>query len=225
MNNKSFKQIDLIRKRREEIFLLDPYFVDTKKYLRKGIYFGLSLISISIIVGFFFILRTNLLERKKLNIKNFVDEYNELQIKLNKESKELKEVAGFNENLKNGIANISSSSALLSEISLVIPKGIRIVDFNNEGNILTLKSELSGERPLELVNGFLISLDNSEFINFNPVDLIDFNINENENSNIFMLNIKTNISSNYKKINQKYLKSLGSYGLANRIYLLNDISN
>ena len=68
MNNKSFKQIDLLRNRREEIYLLEPRFVDTKKYLKKGIFIGIALISFSFIAGLFFILRTNILEKKKLNI-------------------------------------------------------------------------------------------------------------------------------------------------------------
>ena len=120
MKNTGFKQIDLLRKRREDTYLLQPYFVDTKKYLKKGIYIGLTLISISIIVGLSFILRTNILEKKKSNIKNFVDEYDSLQLKLNNESQQLKNVASFNDNLKNAILNISSSSALLKEISNIV---------------------------------------------------------------------------------------------------------
>ena len=40
----NFKQIDLLRKRRNSNNLLDPYFVDTKKYIKKGIFSGLILI-------------------------------------------------------------------------------------------------------------------------------------------------------------------------------------
>ena len=223
MNNKSFKQIDLLRKRRSVTYLIEPFFVDTKKYLKKGIYIGISLISVAVFVGIVFIIRTNILERKKSNIKDFVDEYDLLQIKLNKESKELKDVASFNENLKKGILNINSSSALLKEISLIIPRGIRLVDFDNKKNILSLKSEIFGDKPLNLANGFLLSLDKSEFIDFNPVDLTEIQFDEGKDTNIFTLNIKTTISNNYENINQKYLEELGSKGLANRIDLLKDI--
>jgi len=224
MNNTSFKQIDLLRKRREDTYLLKPYFVDTKKYLKKGIYIGLTLISISFIVGLSFIIRTNILEKKKSNIKNFVDEYDSLQIKLNNESQQLKEVASFNENLKNAILNISSSSALLKEISNIVPRNIKLVDLENDNSFLTLEGEIYGDKPLELANAFLLSLNNSEFINFDTIDFSDIKINEDINEKTFTLNIKTNITNDYKVINKKYLKKLGSNGLANRIDLLQSIS-
>ena len=224
MKNTGFKQIDLLRKRREDTYLLQPYFVDTKKYLKKGIYIGLTLISISIIVGLSFILRTNILEKKKSNIKNFVDEYDSLQLKLNNESQQLKNVASFNGNLKNAILNISSSSALLKEISNIVPRNIKLVDFENDNSFLILKGEIYGDQPLELANAFLLSLNNSEFINFDEIDFSDIKINEDKDAKTFTLNVKTNITNDYKVINKKYLKKLGSNGLANRIDLLQAIS-
>ena len=224
MKNTGFKQIDLLRKRREDTYLLQPYFVDTKKYLKKGIYIGLTLISISIIVGLSFILRTNILEKKKSNIKNFVDEYDSLQLKLNNESQQLKNIASFNDNLKNAILNISSSSALLKEISNIVPRNIKLVDFENDKSFLILKGEIYGDQPLELANAFLLSLNNSEFINFDEIDFSDIKINEDKDAKTFTLNVKTNITNDYKFINKKYLKKLGSNGLANRIDLLQAIS-
>ena len=36
----NFKQIDLLRNRRESNYLADPYFIDTNKYIKKGIFSG-----------------------------------------------------------------------------------------------------------------------------------------------------------------------------------------
>ena len=44
----NFKQIDLLSKRRESNNLPDPYFIDTRKYIKKGIYSGVLLILISL---------------------------------------------------------------------------------------------------------------------------------------------------------------------------------
>ena len=57
------------------------------------------------------------------------------------------------------------------------------------------------------------------------MDFSDIKFNDDKEAEIFTLNIKTNISNNYKSINKKYLKKIGSDGLANRIDLLKDISN
>ena len=47
MSNKSFKQIDILRNRREETLLLDPYFIDNKKFIKKGVLLQLNLLSIT----------------------------------------------------------------------------------------------------------------------------------------------------------------------------------
>ena len=227
MNKLTFKLNDLLRTRRKEEYFLEPYFIDNRKFIKKGIYIGINIISIALISGFAFILRSHILENKKLQIKNYSDEYDALQIKLNQESKELKNVARFNTNLKNSIVNISSSSALLKEISLLIPKKVYLSFLSTEGNNLTLKSIQTGQEYLNYINGFLISLNSSEFINFNQIDLADIDLedtnSDEENIGNYVATINTKITNEYKDINQKYLKKLGSYGLSNRIELLRNL--
>ena len=62
----NFKQIDLLRNRRESNYLADPYFIDTNKYIKKGIFSGLVLILISLILGIPFIFRIKFLENQKV---------------------------------------------------------------------------------------------------------------------------------------------------------------
>ena len=220
MAKTNFNQVDLLRKRRKEGFFLDPFFIDNNKYIKKGIYFGLSIIGVSFLIGTAFIFRSSYLEKKKLEIKPLVDEYDTLEIKLNKESNELKVVASFNDKLKNSIVNVSSSSALFSEISNIIPKNLQLINLNSSGNVLTLESQLSKFDSFALINGFLISLDNSEFINFSDIDLTEIKSIERDKEDLFNVVLTTKITNNYKEINQKYLKTLGSEGLSNRIDIL-----
>ena len=222
MDKLNFKQNDLLRQRRKKEYLLDPYFIDNRKFIKKGIYIGINIILIALISGFAFILRSRILENKKFQIKKFSDEYDSLQIKLDKDSKDLKTVAAFNTKLKNSIVNISSSSALLKEISLLIPNEIYLTFLSTEGNNLSLKSIQNGEKYLNYINGFLISLDNSKFINFNQIDLTDIKSDE-KNNGTYVANVKTKITNEYRDINQKYLKKLGSLGLSNRIDILKNI--
>ena len=227
MSKSNFKNVDLLRKRRESNSFQEPFFIDTRKYIIKGIYLGLSIISVSVLIGAVFIVRSNIIQRKKFQIKPLVDEYNSLQLKLDKESKQLKSVAEFNRNLKDSIVNVSSSSALLSEISSKIPKNIQLINLNSSNSILTLKSKVPESKALNFINGFMISLDNSEFINFDEIDLEEIDLEEikevekeSGSSNYFIVNINTKITTNFEDINRKYLKKLGSEGLSNRIDIL-----
>ena len=66
----------------------------------------------------------------------------------------------------------------------------KLLDFESSENILTLKSEIKGEEPLNLANAFLLSLDNSEFINFNSVDFLDIKNKSDKDSKTFILTFK-----------------------------------
>ena len=62
----NFKQIDLLRKRRDSnYFLVEPDFINKRKYINKGILSGSIIILITLILGIPFMIRTNLLENKK----------------------------------------------------------------------------------------------------------------------------------------------------------------
>ena len=224
MGNTSFKQIDLLRKRRKDNFLVDPYFIENKKYIKQGIFSGLILIIISLILGIPFILRTSFLENKKEQIRIFSDEYDLLEKKLNKESKELKEISIFNKTLTNSIVNISSSSALLKEISLIIPADMQLLEFISRGDSLNLQAKIFSDKNLETINSFLINLAKSELVKFDDIDLKEIKASSEDNKGkIFLFDLKTQISTEYEDINDKYLVKLGSYGLFNRLQILKKI--
>ena len=227
MLKESFKQIDLLRNRRDSnYFLVEPDFINKRKYINRGIFSGSIIILISLILGIPFIIRTNLLENKKSKIKIFSDEYDVLVNKLNIESKELDDISQFNKDLKNAIINISSSSALFKEIALIIPKDLQLIELISRGNSLVLKAKISNEDYLEILNSFFINLDQSELIKFNDIDLVEIkasnNIN-NSNNKSFLVEINTKVSNNYIDINEKYLIKLGSYGLFNRLNILKNL--
>ena len=224
MDKSNFKQIDLLRKRRKANNLFDPYFVDTKKYIKNGIFSGLILIIISLILGIPFIIRTNILENKKDKIKIFSDEYDLLEKKLDRESIQLKDISKFNNGLKNSIMDITSSSALLKEITLIIPKDIQLLEFSSKNDYLIMKARLSNDEYLKTLNSFLLNLDESKLIKFEDIDFKEISVEERNSETLsYLVDIKTKVSKNYKEINEKYLIKLGSYGLSNRLNLLKNI--
>ena len=158
MNKINFKQIDLLRKRREEDNFANPFFIETKKYIKKGIFIGLIIIAISLISGIPFIYRIKVLENKKNKIRVFSDEYDLLQKKLNEEQKQLNLVSRFNEKLKDSIWNISSSSALFKEIALIIPKDIQLISTTAKDNSLILTTKLPKDK-YKLWKSFIFNFD------------------------------------------------------------------
>ena len=144
--------------------------------------------------------------------------------KLDKESKQLKEISKFNTDLKNSLMNISSSSALFQEIALIIPEDIQLLEFATKGDSLFIKAKLSNDDYLETLNSFLLNLNKSELVKFNTIDLKEINISEdNTKERKYTVDIETKLSPENDDINAKYLIKLGSYGLFNRLNLLKNI--
>ena len=225
MVKRNFKNIDILRRRRKTNYLVEPYFIDNKKYIKKGIFQGLIIIISSFILGMPFIFRTKFLEDKKEKIKIFSDEYDLIEKKLSQEQQALNNISNFNNELKNSIFNINSSSALLQEIALIIPEDIQILDLTTKGDTLFLKAKIYKNEYLKILNSFLISLDESELVKFNYIDVkkIDFSEN-NLKENTYLVEIFSKVSTRYRDINEKYLTKLGSYGLLNRLNLLKNIN-
>ena len=222
----NLKKIDLLQKRRDTGYFAEPYFIDTKKYIKKGLISGFTLIAISLIIGLPFLFRIKYLENQKNKLREFSDQYDLLQKKLAKESRQIKEITEFNNNLKNAIINISSSSALFQEIALIISKDIKILDFTSKDKNLLIKGQLSGNEYLETLNSFLLNLENSDLVEFDDIDLKKIEISEKESTiKNYLVDIETNISSKYSEINSKYLTKLGSFGLLNRLKILKNMES
>ncbi len=220
----NLKKIDLLRKRRDSNNLAEKYFVDTKKYIKKGLISGLILITSTLILGLPFLFRIKFLENKKEKLREFSDQYDLLEKKLDKESKQLKEIAEFNNNLKNAIINISSSSALFQEIALIIPRDIQLLEFVSKDNVLFMKAQLSNDKYLEILNSFLINLENSELVKFDDLDLKKIELSKKDSTNRnYSVDISTKVSTKFNEINAKYLTKLESFGLFNRLNILNNI--
>ena len=89
-----------------------------------------------------------------------------------------------------------------------------------------LKAKIYKSEYLEILNSFLINLDTSELIRFNEIDIKKINYsNDNSKGKSYLVDIDTKVSTEYSDINQKYLIKLGSYGLFNRLNILNNIEN
>ena len=223
MVKENFKKIDLLRKRRVGNYLAEPYFIDTKKFIKKGLISGFILIATSLILGIPFLFKIKLLENKKDKLREFSDQYDLLEKKLDRESKQLKEIAEFNNNLKNSILNISSSSALFQELALIIPKDIQLLEFSSKNNSLSMKAQLSSDEYLQILNSFLLNLENSELVEFDDFDLKKIEFSKKDFTENYAVDIETKVSAKYSDINAKYLSKLGSFGLLNRLNILKNI--
>ena len=107
---------------------------------------------------------------------------------------------------------------------MIIPKNIQLLELIAKGNSLSIQSKVSNEKYLAALNSFLLNLDKSEFFKFDEIDLKEIkSLKSNTEDKEYLFDIKTKISTEYDRINRNYLIKLGSYGLFNRLNILNNI--
>ena len=115
---------------------------------------------------------------------------------------------------------------MFQEIALIIPKEIQLLEVTSKDDSLVLKAKLSNEKYLETLNSFLLTLDKSDLVKFNDIDLKEIKSSEqNSNDKTYIFDISTKVSTKYNEINEQYLIDLGSYGLFNRLNTLKKIDN
>ena len=89
-----------------------------------------------------------------------------------------------------------------------------------------VSAKVSNEKYLGTLNSFLLNLDNSEFVKFDNIDLKKIkSLNSNSKEKGYLFEINTKVSTDYIQLNKNYLIKLGSYGLFNRLNLLNNIES
>ena len=93
-----------------------------------------------------------------------------------------------------------------------------------KGIDLQLKGVVNHVDGLEIINLFILELNNSQFLKEGSVKLIKASQEDQSNKNkdnLLGFIIKANIIQDVTKVNKKYLKEIGSFGLFKRIDKIN----
>ena len=197
-----------------------PLLNSNKKFIKLGLLSGGSILSISIIFTLLIILQSFFLRYERNNLKPFVDQYDNYEKAINLKTKELQNSKKINNDIVNSIISIRSGSAILSEISKLIPKPITLYEISVNKNDLEIKGIIDYFDGLEVLNLYILELDNSEFIINGSTKLIKAstkNQNNDYDEKVLSFTIKSEIKNEISQVNKKYLKELKSYGLFKRI--------
>ena len=98
--------------------------------------------------------------------------YDQTQIRLDKTDQEVKALQSANRALAQGIAGVRSGSAVLKEISRVIPGSLQLTKLKVLSSTLELSGLANQPLGLESVNGFLLQLEGSPFFKPDGVTLV-----------------------------------------------------
>ena len=229
---KLFK-INLLRRRHKKDGLDRPLLHSNQTILKKGVITG-SIPIVGILMACLFILiQGNSYKKSKDSLKPYADEYDRIISDIKRANLKIDEIINFNKKLATSISEINSSSAILTEISQLIPISLTLDEIKIIDSSINIMGKADHKSALKDINLFILQLEDSPFIQRGTTNLshaINFNENnsqyENKDSKLSINNLKFSINSKLNpdtsKITSNRLQILGSNGLAHRIKLLND---
>lgn len=217
---------DILQKRSKDNGNLAVRNFSVKKIRREGTSLAIFiLLVVSSLCFGTYIYGRNLSAQKKY-LQTLEVEYNLLDKKYRETLKLVKEIREINTEIAEGIAGIKSGSALLSEISKIIPKTIQLEKLQSNSLDLNTVGIASQPNGLISINALKIELENSLFLDEDDVKLEKAwesqvqETSKNDMSNILNFKINAKFSDNYNAKLIKYLEDLGSVGLARRVSIL-----
>ncbi len=225
MSNQPFLKIDLLKKRRNKDQEFQTYFKSGKLVFRKGFLIGISFLSLVLTMSAYNLLRQKIFQSEINNLQSKVFKYDSLASKIIRDTNTFISTRKFNKDLALSIAGLKSGSAVLSEISRIIPVYVELSDLSIEKSSITLRGKVPYGKGLSVINSFLLNLKESSFFVANDAELLEVSISQEvkdkpSNQKFLDFTIDVGLNDEIKEINKIKLIDLGSYGLAKRIDIL-----
>ena len=219
INQNSYK-LDLLKRRREESNDEKVTISQIKKLRKRGILLGTIIATIAIGLCSLSGIHTYQRIKYKEKLNTEASEYQLLKNKYQSLIKNVESIYKINNQISEGIVGIKSGSALLLELSKILPTTIQLKGVSVRGRELILNGLANQPYALEAINSLIIKISNSFMIKDQTVFLSS--AKTSKNNNIDSMNFK--LTSEFSNPSSKNLianyKELGSSGLLKRVNLL-----
>jgi len=224
--DKSYLKPDLL-KRRREAGLVQSISKPSLSLIRQGYFIGCIIFLITLIPSIITVFQHFLYYQEKKELNDSAIQYDNLLQEVENLSSQLKSLSRSNQQLAGTIMNLNSSSAMLTKISRVIPSTIKLNLVQVDNKTLIIKGLAKDNEGLDIVNRFILNLDDSNLFQEHKVTMEEAVLIEpddtglQENKKFLKFNLTAKFLPTNKSFNRNQLTSLGSLGLAKRIDILN----
>ena len=213
-------KLDLLKRRREENNDRRVTINQIKKLRNKGILLGTIITAIGIAVcsvtGIHTYQRTKF--KQKLDIE--ASEYNLMETKYQSLIKNVDSIYKINNQISEGIVGIKSGSALLLELSKILPTTIQLNGIKVRGTQLEIYGLANQPYALEAINSLIIQISNSFLIKDQSVFLSSAKTSKNRKIDNMNFKLTSDFDKpSFQKLIANY-EELGSSGLLRRVKLL-----
>ena len=164
--------LDLLRRRREQLGLEIPRPVAARSLLWRGGLVGGGFVLAVVLACASVWLISRWLEQRQASLAPAVAAYEEAQLSIGSTTQEVERLKKANQALAEAIAGVRSGSAVLTEISRVIPHRLQLTKLKVQSSSLELSGTVLQPLGLDVVNAFQLRLEASPFFQPDAVTLV-----------------------------------------------------
>ena len=210
-------ELDLLRRRREELGLLELSNLPVARLLRQGSVVGGSVVLVALLLLVVVIVQWRLTAQRRNQLEPSALEHDGLVRQRDQSSAELASTEALNRAIAEAVSGVRSGSALLTELQRLAPKAIRFQLVRSKGNTLELEGVVLEPFAVQTLNAFQLRLDRSSFFEPDGFALERVDRASNEGTPSLNFRFSGNFADDAIRSTRSRLAELGTPGLLVRM--------
>jgi len=218
----AWRELDLLVRRRETLGLVRPQPIPVRTLLTRGTLIGGLLPLLVLVVCLVLLLQDRLLARQEEQLKPAAERYDMAQQRLTDIAGQIETLTTRNRSIAAAMADVRSSSALLGELTQLLPAEMVLKRFQVEGSRFSVDGTVLQPNGLRTINAFLLQLAESSFFDPQMVKLekAEVNSTSGDGASVMRFSLNAGFRGDAAVLTRPRLNLLGATGLATRVRFL-----
>ena len=219
----AWPELDLLRQRRKDYGQVRRQVVPTGSLLRRGAVLGAVLPLLLLLIAAWLLIRDRVLASNIKELQPAAEQHRLLTSSLEAVQAQIQEVATQNTDVAKALADVRSSSAVLTELRRVIPRQLKLDAVSVIGAELTLRGEAVAASGFKALNAFLLKLQESSFFDAGSVRLVQGLLDQNDENTSLSYEITARFADYAAQATESRLSVLGAQGMALRLDAIREL--
>ena len=222
MSAGAWRELDLLVRRRESLGLARPQPIPVRTLLTRGTLIGGLFPLLVLLACLVLLLQDRLLARQEEQLKPAAERYDMVQQRLTGLVEQMDALTMRNRSIAAAMADVRSSSALVGELTQLLPSEMVLERFQVEGSRLSVDGTVLQPNGLRTINAFLLQLAQSSLFDPKMVQLekAEVNATSGDVASVMRFSLNANFHGDAAVLTRPRLDLLGASGLATRVRFL-----
>jgi len=209
--------LDLLRRRREELGLQELSSLPVTQLLVRGSVVGGGLVLVSLLIMLVLFVQWRLAVSERRQLTPIALEYDAVVQRLEDSRRDLETTTALNRRMADTVAGVRSGSALLTELQRLLPQTMRYQLIAAKGNRLELTGEVLEPMAVETLNSFQLRLDASTFFDRDGLVLERADGGSDPESQVLTFQFNGDFAADAVQATRSRLVELEAIGLVRRL--------